>query len=82
MSSVASIASWRRFVPYPRLPSWRTDVDPLVCLLVFTVTGLLTSYLLVLMPTNDLSTVLLDVVLVGATAPFAALMGLAVGRQP
>jgi len=82
MSSVALIASRRMFAPHRRLPDWSADVDPLVCLLVFSATGLLASYLLVLLLMSDLSTVLLEVVLVGATAPFAALMGLAVGRQP
>ena len=82
MSSVAIIASWRRFAPHRRLPDWDADVDPLLCLLGFSATGLLESYLLVLMLASDLSTALLKVVLVGATAPFAALMGLAVGRQP
>jgi hypothetical protein len=82
MSSVALIASWRRFAPHPRRPDWHADVDPLVCLLAFSATGLLASCLLVLMLASDPSTVLLEVVLVSATAPFAALMGLAVGRQP
>ena len=81
MSSAASIASGRKWVPHRPLPDWRADVDPLVCLLVFSATGLLASCLLVLMPASDLATVLRDVVLVGATAPFAALTGLAVGRH-
>jgi uncharacterized MnhB-related membrane protein len=56
-------------------------VDPLASLVGFSATGLLASYLLVSMLASDLS-VLLKAALVGATAPFAALMGLAVGRQP
>jgi hypothetical protein len=82
MSSVALIASRRVFAPHRRRPDWHADVDPLVCLLVFSATGLLASYFLVLMLACDLSTVPLEVALVGATAPFAARMGLAAGRQP
>ena len=82
MSWVALIAGWRGFAPHRRLPDRDADVDPLVCVLAFSTTGLLESFLLVLMLASDLSTVVLDVVLVGVTAPFAALMGLAVGRQP
>lgn len=82
MSPVALSAVRRRFAPHRRLQDWSADVEQLVCLLVFSATGLLASYLQVLMLASDLSTVLLEVVLVGATAPFAALMGLAAGRQP
>ena len=82
MPSVALIAGRRGFAPHPRLPDRRADVEPLVCLLVFSATGLLASYLLGVMLADDLSTVLLEIVLVGATAPVAALTGLAVGRQP
>ena len=82
MSSAALIAGWRLFAPHRRLPDWYADVDPLVCMLVFSATGLLESYLLLLMLASELSAVLLEVVLVAVTAPFAALMGLAVGRHP
>ena len=82
MPSVALIAGRHGFAPHPRLPDRRADVEPLVCLLVFSATGLLASYLLGVMLADDLSTVLLEIVLVGATPPVAALMGLAVGRQP
>jgi len=78
---MSSVASRRIRTRHPRLTDWRADVDPLTCLMAFSATGLLVSYLLVLMQASDPSTVLLNVVLVGATAPFAALMGLAVGRQ-
>ena len=81
MSLVALLAGARMFAPHPHLPDQRVDVEPLVCLVVFSATGLLASCLLVLMLADDLSTLLLEVVLVGATAPFAALMGLIFGRQ-
>jgi hypothetical protein len=81
MSSVALMSSGRIFAPHPHRPTRRADVDPLAGLLAFSATGLLASYLAVMMPASDPSEVLLEVVLVGATAPFAALMGLAVGRQ-
>jgi hypothetical protein len=82
MSSVASIAGGRLFAPRPRLPAWRADVDPLACLAAFSATGLLASNLAGMMQASDPFDVLLQVALVGATAPFAALLGLAVGRQP
>jgi hypothetical protein len=82
MSSVAWIVGEPMVAPYPGLPSWRGDVDALACLLAFSATGLLASSLAVMMPTSDPSELVLDVVLIGATAPFAALIGLAVGRQP
>lgn len=81
MSSLALIAGRRRFVPHPRLPERCAAVDPLVCLLVFSVTGLLGSCLVVLMLPSDPSANFLQVLLVGATAPVAALMGLVVGRR-
>jgi len=79
---MSSVASRRIRTRHPRLTDWRADVDPLACLLGFSATGLLVGYLLVLMQASAPSTVLLNAVLVGATAPFAALVGLAVDRQP
>lgn len=82
MSSVSLIASRRMFAPHPRLPHWRADVHPLACLLAFSATGLLASYLAMMIHGSEPSEVLLKVVLVGAAAPSAALVGPAVGHQP
>jgi hypothetical protein len=76
----ASLASPTMTAGIPDGPvPWR--VDPLASLVGFSATELLASYLLVSMLASDLS-VLLKAAQVGATAPFAALMGLALGRQP
>jgi hypothetical protein len=86
MSSVALVGSRRIFAPHPRLPARRADVDPLACLVAFSTTGLLANCLAAMIQASDPSEVplqvLLQVLLVGATAPFAALMGLAIGRKP
>jgi len=79
---MSSIASAPMLAPHPRRPARCADVDPLACLLAFSATGLLAGHLAVMMQASDPIDVLLQVLLVGATAPFAALIGLAVGRQP